>query len=177
MPIKLLVLAVSSYGFNFWLAGREDTTLQKLMGVSILPFLYNFLIGSFLYFQWAKVRQWFEGKALWWLVAFVVFCAVFSVRPDYYPVGFQIIANLLLACLVISFAFTAKPLSEVLLRGYDISYGVYIYHMVVVNTLIALGLSGQVQYFILMLAITILAALLSWVLVESKVLKLKLSRT
>jgi peptidoglycan/LPS O-acetylase OafA/YrhL len=174
--IKLLLLSVCSVAFNFWLAGREDTTIHKLMGVSIFPFLYNFLIGSFLYFEWEKVRQFFEGKALWWLLAFAAYCGLFSVRPDYYPTATQFVANLLLACLTISCAFTANALSERLLRGYDISYGVYIYHMVIINSLIALGFFGQIQYFLLMLLLTTVMALLSWIFVERKALRLKLKR-
>jgi len=40
---------------------------------------------------------------------------------------------------VISFAMTCPSTSDRLLDGNDFSYGVYIYHMLVVNTLVELG--------------------------------------
>ena len=43
----------------------------------------------------------------------------------------------------------------------DISYGIYIYHMIVVNALLAMGFSGKVVHLLIVLAVSILLALIS----------------
>lgn len=43
----------------------------------------------------------------------------------------------------------------------DISYGLYIYHMTVVNILIMLGMTGKIEYMLLAIVISAALALIS----------------
>ena len=76
---------------------------------------------------------------------------------------------------VLSAAFTAPDLSQILLRGNDFSYGIYLYHMPVVNAYLAWSAAvapdwrGAVSAFL----VTIVLAILSWFLVEKPALAYK----
>ncbi|MCB1658576.1 MAG: hypothetical protein KDI39_10135, partial [Pseudomonadales bacterium] len=64
-------------------------------------------------------------------------------------------------------------LSKILLRNNDISYGVYIYHMLVINFLVYMGKVGQIRLVLLVIFTTYVLAALSWFLVEKPALSLK----
>jgi peptidoglycan/LPS O-acetylase OafA/YrhL len=78
--------------------------------------------------------------------------------------------------LTISAAYSNVNLSSKILRGNDISYGVYIYHMIVVNCAVALGYTHNVIWLLVVFLVTIAAGYLSWILIESKALKMKTTR-
>ena len=72
----------------------------------------------------------------------------FSILQKFHPIlnTIQIISNILLSILTISLAYTLPKLGKIL-KGNDISYGMYIYHMLVINSLIALGYVGQLSIY------------------------------
>jgi peptidoglycan/LPS O-acetylase OafA/YrhL len=80
---------------------------------------------------------------------------------------------LLLAAVVFSAAYTGAGWSHRLLHGNDVSYGIYIYHIPVVNLLMQLGLVGAAWHVVLVLLATGVLATLSWWLVERPSLRLK----
>ena len=84
--------------------------------------------------------------------------------------------RLLLAGLILSAAFSAEGLTHKLLRGNDISYGVYVYHMLVINSLIQLGYYGAWPHGLAAATITALVAFASWRCVERPALGLKRRR-
>ena len=69
-------------------------------------------------------------------------------------------------------AFTLPKLNY-LLKGNDISYGLYIYHMPILNVFVTLGLMHEINYLYIVLITAFALALLSWVLIEKKALQLK----
>ena len=79
---------------------------------------------------------------------------------------------MLFRSLTVSAAFTSQSISHRVLRGNDVSYGVYIYHGPILNVLLVLGIRSAVGMTIFFAA-TIAAACLSWLLVERPALKLK----
>jgi peptidoglycan/LPS O-acetylase OafA/YrhL len=78
-----------------------------------------------------------------------------------------------LACTIIAGAYTMPKVTAWLLRGNDVSYGVYIYHGVVLNAFLAIGMHGTVGTLVGAVAIALTAAIASWVLVERPALKTK----
>ena len=84
-----------------------------------------------------------------------------------HPLGF-----LLLLPIVFKVAFVKPNLSDRLLKRNDISYGVYIFHMPVVNYILYKGFTGFVP-FLLALVFTVLLAMVSWFVIESPALKFK----
>ena len=83
------------------------------------------------------------------------------------------ICFVLLACCTIACAFTRHAMSEQLLRGQDLSYGIYIYHMLVLNTFVQVGWSGAGRYLVAATGVAIVAAAASWLIVERPALRLK----
>jgi len=172
---KLVFLAVCSIVFNSYLStmvGKEESVFVKLARVNVLPYLYCFLVGAILYMYWDRVKKFIEGKAILWLVIFISYCLAAGTHPSYYPKNIQMISNILLAVLTISLAYTVPTLGRIL-KGNDISYGMYIYHMLVINSLVSLGYTGETKYLFSAIVLTTVLSLLSWLFVEKKALAFK----
>jgi peptidoglycan/LPS O-acetylase OafA/YrhL len=73
---------------------------------------------------------------------------------------------MLLGLTTVAVAYTGVGAATRMLRGNDLSYGVYIYHGLILNVFVELGLTGGIHHFVGFLAITCVVAGLSWVLVE-----------
>ena len=78
-----------------------------------------------------------------------------------------------LAALVVRLAYTAPWLAGRVLRGNDISYGIYIYHMPVINYLMWAGLVTSWAWGAMGLAIVVAFAIASWILVERPALAIR----
>lgn len=152
----------------------HETLVQKLISVSVFPYLFYFLIGisiRYLYEHWPSI---FVGRALAWAIVYAVWVAIelhFSLTGAHGNL-LNIPSIVLLGMLTVSAAFTARNLSSRLLRGNDTSYGLYIYHMPILNLLIANRIGGA-SGFILFFVATGCAAILSWRFVEAPALALK----
>ena len=154
---------------------------RKLAELVIVPYLFNFLIGVQFYKGWPWWRKWIEGQCLIWLTLYLVYFTTFDLwlgwyKPEYWPTPVGLLGTLLLSASSISLAYSFKGLSSRFLMGLDLSYGIYIYHMLVINSMVALGLIGSIWFFWLAAAITLLLAMVSWLCVESPALKLKYVR-
>jgi peptidoglycan/LPS O-acetylase OafA/YrhL len=159
---------------NLALGSWTEGFAAKLFSVSFPPWFYMFVLGA-----WLSTRNdWQRGLlSLHPLLLLLAYAAVGGLG---HWLGWRISGNeinplsyLLLAMLVFRLAYASPELSERLLRRNDISYGVYIYHMPVVNLLIYQGLSGQVWALLACSAATIALALASWHWVERPALRLK----
>lgn len=177
--VVLLTLVTASILANFSLNLMPENIIQKLAFVSIVPYLFNFLIGSIFYIFWNKLGKLVQNNFIKWALAYAVFVLIFDVVFEFnltsYHITniFQPISMVILSCLVLSFAFSINTLSERFLKHNDISYGIYIYHMLVVNTLVTLGYIRDVKYLILTFAITVILGYISWIFIEKPALSLK----
>ena len=146
---------------------QDASTLGKFVRYSFLPHFFLFMTGVVL--QRLKVHEstWIAGKGIYWLAAYVAFHWALPTAPATY-----VLAKLLLAVAAVSVAYTAPSLSQRILRGNDISYGVYIYHGLLINLFVELGLAGGAECLILA-ACTFVVAYLSWVGIERPFLRKK----
>lgn len=193
VKIKLLIIALISVVINIWLAlsvipdihmtnaaelmngdGMLHTVLiTKLLGVTVLPYLYCFLIGSLLYIYWDKIKKFFINKAFWWLLAYLIFIVASGSNPSHLLNNiWNFTCNVFLACVAISSSFSFGKVYK-FLYGWDISYGVYIIHMIVVNVMIECGYGYNWIHAIIALLVTILLALAMYKYVEKPSLQLK----
>jgi peptidoglycan/LPS O-acetylase OafA/YrhL len=149
----------------------------KLLSVSFLPWFYMFLTGVLFQRYFHYVSRWFSGRFPPILVAYCV-VAVLGYKFLRLNLGNTLSVPLFLALAVLAFAaaFSANTLSERLLRRNDISYGVYIFHMPVVNLLLTLGISGWAGFSVAF-ALTVICATLSWVFIEKPALSWKRQTT
>lgn len=177
--IVLLILMCASYSTNVYIYSfDQESMLRKLGSVFAFPYLYQFLLGILVYKSWNSVGKFIEGKAPLWLFIYGLYSLVFSnvmdfYYPSYWPNFPGLLANLLLGTLTLALAFSKRNLSENILKGNDISYGVYIYHMLVINTFLSLGLLGSVNILFYCILGTCLMAFLSWQLIEKPALSMK----
>ena len=146
----------------------------KLIKFSMLPHFWLFLLGVVVQRKLEVIKKYFEGKFVLWVGVHIVVCMVAT------RLGFVAASNMpaipvsiSLSCLTLSAAFTRSNLSDRLLRHNDISYGVYIYHNLVINALEATGIVGGWYAFWATLFLTLLLATASWKLIELPSINLK----
>lgn len=171
--VMLALIALFS-AFNqvfLYFKGIEETLEVKLLGVTVFPYLNMFLLGMLLQRNLIFVSRCLAGKFIFWLLLYLASCIVFN------TLGWEITGNAinpvsaaLLGLAVVSAAYT-RPNLKKLLAGNDISYGLYIYHMIVVNVLVSMGYRGD--FVVVAVLISMGLAYLSWVLVERPALGLK----
>lgn len=147
---------------------EPETTVQKLIRYSFVPNVYLFLFGVLL--QRFKVYQkaFVYGKGLLWFCVYLAFSYLVETTPETY-----IFKLVFLGFTTISLAYTFPKLSEFLLRGNDISYGVYIYHGLVLGIFVELGLKNNLMYVFSIFLISYLLGTLSWIFVEKPIMKRK----
>lgn len=148
----------------------------KLLHVTLVPHLWMFLLGILIHRNFESLKTWIEGKFLYYLGAYAVFMALQHwLIPDR-SVPFYLAylpSRTILAFATIAGAFSVRPLSNRLLAGTDISYGIYIYHSIVINVFVQLGMMTSMIAVPLVYAASITLALLSWHLIEKPALACK----
>lgn len=146
----------------------------KLARVSFLPWIYMFLVGVLAQRNFAQLAQLLRSWLLPILLPTYLGYALLLHRHGF---GMDNSVSPLvffpLAAVVFVGAFSAPALARKLLRGQDISYGIYIYHVVVMNMFLFYHRQDRLIYTVLVLAITAAVALASWFLVERPCLRKK----
>lgn len=147
----------------------------KLLRVSFLPWIYMFLTGMLVQRNFDFCAQFLRRHSLAILLpGYVVLAYVlvkyfgFSVDNSFSPILYFPLAALTLVC-----AYTGPSIARKLLHGQDISYGVYIYHVVVMNMFAYYHRDDGPVYICGTIALTVLLALASWYLVERPALSRK----
>lgn len=165
-----LFLILAFYLWSAFPGMYTDTVLDaaKVIRYSFLPHFYIFLCGVILQRLSASTNPLIEGKGLYWVAAFLLFTYLVPHSTFY-----TIFSLLLLGILTISLAYTLPGIATKLLKGNDISYGVYIYHGLIVNIFVQLGLIGHYKYLAMIMAITYVLAFISWKLIEKPMLRRK----
>lgn len=168
-----LFLVINRVYFHYESEYRFEI-LYKLVGVSFLPWFYMFLVGIYFQRNFTVMERYLSGKIG---VLFPAYCIYAIFLNKYFSLGiFNDISPILfipLSCVIFSFAFTWRTLSRKIFKGSDISYGIYVYHMPVVNLMLYFGYSGLFRHVFIVLAIVLLIAILSWRFIEKPCLKLK----
>jgi peptidoglycan/LPS O-acetylase OafA/YrhL len=182
--IFFTMLAFALYSFKLVFTPAVElveTTTQKLLRYSFIPHVYMFLFGVVIQRYKLYQSKWLYGKGVWWCIVFLLFAYAGNAYPNFWlftganPAS-QIntkIAMLLLCVTTISLAYTKPGFAHKLLHNNDISYGVYIYHGMVLNVFIVLGLTSGYSYFVLICLITMILAYLSWILIERPFIRKK----
>jgi peptidoglycan/LPS O-acetylase OafA/YrhL len=151
----------------------------KIIQVTVLPWLGLFMVGVLAQRQWPHIRPWFSGRAFMWFCAYCLVEAVLALRGI--TIGgnaINAISALMLFAVVLAACYTRPMIAHRLLRGNDISYGIYLYHAPILNTVLELqsnghSFGGAVPTAFLILAATAASAIASWVLIERPLLRLK----
>lgn len=175
LVIFILVFAAINQLKNFCGGGGVDESLvYKLFGVSIFPYLYMFLVGILIQKNIAFVHSFLVNKFYFWFTAYIIISYAFG-HFGFIVTGNKInpINSICLALVVVSFAYTNPKFSQKILNGYDISYDIYIYHMIFVNVLVSMEIMHTIYSMMVCCVLTSLFAIFSWKFIESPCLSLK----
>lgn len=173
LALVFVVSGAYNYLFNTYLS--PNGFAYKLSFVLVLPYLYFFATGGFIYINREFFIPKLKGKAFLWIVFFIVTCLLsdhFQIRYHRYVFnGLSFFMLVLLTGLIFSIAYTNMCLSKRILKGNDISYGIYIYQMPVINLFYQLKYNTNIPQFLLSVSVCIILGALSWFLIEKKILK------
>lgn len=175
-PWVLVLVALTSIAVNLCVVRfTSDALLMKLVYVSFAPWVYMFIAG-FAAARWLRRTPAFDNIPYLGIITLYV-ASMFiggyeqNAQNSINPIAFAILAVLILKAAhdltIISPAWRRRT-NEV-----DISYGVYLFHMPVINTLIHLGLNAPAVDLIAVFTISILLSLASWFWIEKPSLDLK----
>jgi peptidoglycan/LPS O-acetylase OafA/YrhL len=182
----VLVAAAALVSFALWIWTQvvPETGLVKLVRLTLPAHLFMFLFGFALQRRYDALRGWIEGRAALWLGLYVAagLAAGWLVGSprNASALGLAGVAAVhgalraLLAIAIVSAAFTAPQVAHRLLRGQDVSYGVYLYHAPVINACLAVGFVGFPAIGFVAAAAGVLGTA-SWLLVERPALRRKRS--
>lgn len=139
-------------------------------------FFWFFSIGILIYLYRECIVSNLIGKSYYLLSTYIVFCVILYINNyepgGYSPHSWELIAYLLLTACIFSFAYTHPTLTAKTIGKTDISYGVYIYHALVLHFFYEMG--WRSWWSLIPLFITCFTiAWLSWTYIEKKALKLK----
>ena len=157
----------------YWL-GRERLVEPIALGKSAFDFLsltpavwgWMFLVGSLLYVHFERVSRWLH---LGWLaVPALALVALAGGDGAWLNARGQVLGLVYFVPYAVLILWAAFRLPVWRPRA-DLSYGVYIWHMIAINALLVLDLPSVP----LAIGLTLLAATLSWYLVERPALSLK----
>ena len=169
----LPVLIVLSFALNYWVNATPKTMSHKLVMASPFPWVGMFLLGMLVQRHIDRIYPWIAGR-VWAFLALFVGVSVLSAQYPAYPFlangnSMGILNYLAEVGLVLSAAYSYRWVSDKVLRRNDLSYGIYIGHMIILNSLVEHGMTG-LRGFAVALPLIVLLAMLSWTLLEKPIL-------
>ena len=129
--------------------------IGKLYSQTVLPYMWLFLSGCFVSDRFDLIIN--PIKKYWWTIALTFIAWRFFVQFDIDIGGYGVLSSLLPCLAGIGFAYVFPKFNI----KTDISYGVYIYHMIIINAMIQLGFTGEGYYILIAMAITFAMAYVS----------------
>lgn len=173
---KLLIGFIFIISFSLWvydLTSTKEIFYNKFLHSTIFPYFFLFLFGMGFYKFYDRLVRYLENKFLWWLLIYPSFILIAEFLNIATNPLIQLFQWIIFSFFIFSFAYSFKELSNRLLRGNDYTYGVYIYHMLIINIFVHLNLTGKIEYFWFVVLLSLISGVLSWHFIERPFLKLK----
>ncbi len=174
--VLLPVFVTSAVCFAVVEGPRPLPAVNHVVLASLAPHLFGFGIGVLAQLRAARVLPFVVGRFGFWLalhLAVQLGLRAAGLAEDPWA---EALSRPLLGAVVLSAAFSMPGLAGRLLRGNDVSYGLYLVHMPVLNAVIASGAAGRWDTAMAAMAACYGLALLSWLAVERPALRLKRGR-
>ena len=173
--MRLLAIALASLALQLLIVSNQPVVQVRaysLLGMTLAPYLWMFLVGVSIQRNWSTVRGWLFGRAHWWGLGYLILCATARwLGVDTGGNYMSPIYLLPLAGLIVSLATSAPQLSDRILRHHDVSYGLYLYHMLVIDLLVGLAVPSAWASFAAAIIVSLGLAALSWTLIEKPYLR------
>lgn len=152
-----------------------EEVIWKLYRVSFIPWFYMFLVGVFVQRNFDGISEFINRVPfplyllLYSVVVYLIYDDAWVVGNDVHPLFF-----LLIAILVFKLSYTQSALTcSKLLQGNDLSYGIYIFHMPILNQFMYLDYKTGTVEVLLLFSLYVVIACASWLMIEKPALKLK----
>lgn len=173
--IGLIILFVlGNLGYKHLSELEPSAITTKLFMVTFVPWIFMFLTGMLAQKNFELIHKFVFGRTISILLTYG--CLVFlCVKYLGWRTGNEIHPALFpfLALVVLAIAYNAPTVADRVLHKNDISYGVYIYHLPIINLMIFYGKSSSIVDVFIVLAITLILASVSWIFVERFAIKRK----
>lgn len=147
----LVILGIALAFNNLYpVIGGLSEIVQKLYGQTLLPFFYLFFIGCLIsrYFDFVMPLI----KKFWWM--FLLLDAFLLISGLDFPGRFGPLRTISLIIAVIGLAYVIKVQVKI-----DLSYEIYLIHMVVINIFVQLGCVGNYGWYILVVFLSVVFAM------------------
>ena len=136
------------------LSGHMPEVLYKLLGQTILPYLILFVAGILVYEYRSKILP---LLVRFWYIPLVLYYIVVIWNIDIKGTYINPLSGILLLLTIFALGYRFNNVS--IKRDY--SYGMYLYHMVIVNILLQTGLLNGASASIVVLVGSLIIAVLS----------------
>ena len=174
--VRLLAIGLASLAVQLLIVNSHRSVGQvraySLLQATLAPYLWMFLVGVSIQRNWSTVRGWLFGRAHWWGLGYLMLCAAARCLGVDTGGNYMSPVYLLpLAGLIVSLAMSAPQLSDRILRHHDVSYGLYLYHMLVIDLLVGLAAPFAWASFAAAIIVSLGLSALSWTLIEKPYLR------
>jgi peptidoglycan/LPS O-acetylase OafA/YrhL len=172
----LLAIALASLAVQLLIVNSHQSVAQvraySLLNMTLAPYLWMFLVGVSIQRNWSTLRGWLFGRAHWWGLGYLLLCSAARwLRVDTGGNNMSPVFLLPLAGLIVALAMSVPQLSDRILRHHDVSYGLYLYHMLVIYLFMGLAAPSGWASFPAAIMVSLGLAGLSWTLIEKPYLK------
>jgi peptidoglycan/LPS O-acetylase OafA/YrhL len=174
--VVIILMSIITFVFNHYQEYFMEFNYRfQVVYFSVLNFFHFFGIGILIYLNFSILKDAFvkNGKRLILLYTFfAILCAQRNIVLNTYEAeSFTLVVNLLLALFVFSVAFLPIKKQGYFIQLNDFSYGLYLYHVPIINVILTYGLVSHANAIFWAAAITF--AIVSWYIIEKPFLKRK----
>ena len=171
----LIIIAAISVSINQFIpslptgdgtAAREGSLLIKLLYVSFAPYLCTFIMGMLLALIVAVFGQKVSSR---YFLFFGIFIFLLDKIPSINASISLWIYPIYTALIFVGIGLFTNPIPI----KFDISYGLYLYHMLVANFILNINQFYKFNISLIYFFLSIVLAFTSWYLIESPIMKLK----
>jgi peptidoglycan/LPS O-acetylase OafA/YrhL len=141
-----------------------------LANQTFVPHFWLFGLGILAYLRFDYFKQRLPSWSVLLSSYLLISIAGTWLNLPRYPL-FLLAGRLVLCATVLACGAYARPIANRILKGWDLSYSVYVFHMLVLNTFIALHIQGSWGFVILVIGLALGMAALSWKFIEKPSLK------
>lgn len=149
--LSALIISVAIKAASPYIVNSLPLLVGKLWGQTLFSYLWMFMFGTFLAQYQDRAIPFL--KKTWWILLGMSF--VFSaLKLDIDPASYGVFKYLFRVSGFIGLCYNIPSLNI----KFDFSYGLYIYHMIIVNLMIELGFIGKWYHLIIALIASVAVA-------------------
>jgi len=153
---------------------ENEGAFEKLYFISFFPWFVMFMFGAFVAKNESILNKINKIPFIFSLISYIFVWWVSSENGLNWGNKINFFGYFFLSAIIVKLSFLYPTLSQKVLKNNDISYGIYIFHMPIVNLALYYEYGGF-SSSILVLSAVVLISLVSWFIVERPMLRLKKS--